>query len=332
MSETNLSSRNSCLDFVKGIACICVVFMHCEFPGTAGVVIQAVSRFCVPFFFMVSGYFCFSPVKTVNYTKKIKHIGIITLAAFCFYTVLAVLFGTGLKVTAGGIMNWIAFNSPVIIVGQMWFLFALLYDYIVFAAADRSGLTKAALFAIPVLIAVYIILAQGMHLAGKTVANMYYRNWLIEGFPFFAGGYWIHRKQDKIKIPDPVLIGGAVLFTALCLVERKLMGRDFGVNIVTFPQVFCLFMLCVKNPGFGAKSIITKLGKGYSLYVYIFHPAIWNFLRKVYSALHISHNTAALYLLPVLVAAASIIWSVIYSALWKRVKSLCLNKLKGNRQ
>ena len=151
MSETNLSSRNSCLDFVKGIACICVVFMHCEFPGTAGVVIQAVSRFCVPFFFMVSGYFCFSPVKTVNYTKKIKHIGIITLAAFCFYTVLAVLFGTGLKVTAGGIMNWIAFNSPVIIVGQMWFLFALLYDYIVFAAADRSGLTKAALFAIPVL-------------------------------------------------------------------------------------------------------------------------------------------------------------------------------------
>ena len=129
-----------------------------------------------------------------------------------------------------------------------------------------------------------------------------------------------------------MLIGGVVLFTALCLVERKLMGRDFGVNIVTFPQVFCLFLLCVKNPGFGANSIITKLGADYSLYVYIFHPAIWNLLKKVYSALHISHSTAALYLLPVLVAAASIIWSVIYSALWKKVKSFCLNKFKESKQ
>lgn len=52
---------NYCLDFIKGIACIFVVFMHCEFPGVLGTAVQAVSRFCVPFFFMVSGYFCFLP-------------------------------------------------------------------------------------------------------------------------------------------------------------------------------------------------------------------------------------------------------------------------------
>lgn len=53
------AKRNYCLDFIKGIACICVVFMHCEFPGILGIVIQCVSRFCVPFFFMVSGYFAY---------------------------------------------------------------------------------------------------------------------------------------------------------------------------------------------------------------------------------------------------------------------------------
>ena len=53
---------NYCLDFLKGIACMFVVYMHCEFPGITGVAVQAISRFCVPFFFMVSGYFCFRPL------------------------------------------------------------------------------------------------------------------------------------------------------------------------------------------------------------------------------------------------------------------------------
>lgn len=51
---------NYCLDFIKGIACIFVVFMHCEFPGILGVAVQAISRFCVPLFFMVSGFFCYN--------------------------------------------------------------------------------------------------------------------------------------------------------------------------------------------------------------------------------------------------------------------------------
>ena len=55
-----MKQYNYCLDFVKGLACIFVVLMHCEFPGVTGVAVQAISRFCVPFFFMVSGYFCLS--------------------------------------------------------------------------------------------------------------------------------------------------------------------------------------------------------------------------------------------------------------------------------
>lgn len=57
---------NYCLDFVKGLACIFVVLMHCEFPGLLGTAVQAISRFCVPLFFMVSGYFCFKPEITLN--------------------------------------------------------------------------------------------------------------------------------------------------------------------------------------------------------------------------------------------------------------------------
>lgn len=63
--EAQNKQYNYCLDFMKGIACLFVVWMHCEFPGKAGVIVQAISRFCVPFFFMVSGYFCVNMSKTI---------------------------------------------------------------------------------------------------------------------------------------------------------------------------------------------------------------------------------------------------------------------------
>ncbi len=78
--------RNSCLDWIKGIACVFVVFMHCEFPGRLGTVVQCISRFCVPFFFMVSGYFAwYEKPKQPRYGAKLRHIGFITLCAVLFY-------------------------------------------------------------------------------------------------------------------------------------------------------------------------------------------------------------------------------------------------------
>ena len=40
----NVKQYSYCLDWVKGIACIFVVFLHCVFPGILGVAVQAISR------------------------------------------------------------------------------------------------------------------------------------------------------------------------------------------------------------------------------------------------------------------------------------------------
>ena len=83
----------------------------------------------------------------------------------------------------------------------------------------------------------YVFMAQGAHLCGIRIENMCYRNWLIEGLPFFLAGHWIHVKQDKISVSDKSLILVFLVSTLLCLVERRIMGRDFGMNIMTIPQV-----------------------------------------------------------------------------------------------
>lgn len=324
---------NYCLDFIKGIACIFVVFMHCEFPGLAGVAVQAISRFCVPFFFMVSGYFCFRPLiananrgsSPMIIKRKIVHIGKITLYACLFYLGFVLLQHTvfhnvNFSITWKNLFNWVVFNVPKVVAGQYWFLFALLYAYVLYGTMERFNLRRVSYILAAAMFVVYIIMAQGMHLAGIGIPNHIYRNWLVEAFPYFMLGHWIHENQDRINLSNKTLITIIVVSTLLCWAERWMMGRDFGVNIVTIPQVFALFVYGVKNPT-RHEGVIQRLGRDCSMLVYIFHPAVWHSLDGVYKLAGISENLPLLYLKPILVLAISILISLMFNQIMSLVKN-----------
>lgn len=332
---------NYCLDYLKGIACIFVVFMHCEFPDMLGTAVQAISRFCVPFFFMVSGYFCFRPLERnaeknsaawggQNWyiiKKKVLHIARITLYASLFYlafVLLQHLFFRNIDFTINGrqLFDWVLFNKPRVIAGQYWFLFALLYAYMLYGIFEHLRLRKFAYLIAALLFVVYISLAQGVHLAGISIPNLIYRNWLIEAFPYFMLGHWIHENQDKINIKNKTLLIVIAVTTLLCWVERWLMGRDFGVNIVTIPQVFALFVYGIKNPT-RHEGVIQRLGRDCSMLVYILHPAVWHSFEGLYKLMGLSDHMTALYVMPILV----LLFSILFSLLSNKLK----NKFKESR-
>ena len=317
---------NYCLDFIKGIACVFVVLMHCEFPGLMGTAVQAISRFCVPFFFMVSGYFCFRPLaqlannngtesdkrgKPQRIVKKVVHIAKITLYASLFYLafvlILQVFFhNQNMTITGKDVVNWVVFNQPRVVAGQYWFLFALMYAYVFYGILEHFNLRRFAYLLAAVMFVVYIVMAQGLHLAGVKIPNCYYRNWLVEAFPYFMLGHWIHENQDRINISNKTLLTIIVVSTLLCWVERWIMGRDFGVNIVTIPQVFALFVYGVENP-YRHEGTIQRLGRDCSMLVYILHPAVWHTLEGVYHKCGIADNMPAQYVKPLLVLCISIL-------------------------
>lgn len=147
---STLRSRNICFDMLKGLACIAVVFMHCEFPGTIGIAVQCVTRWSVPLFFAVSGYF-FRKNEPEECIRKAKHVLNIILWALSFY----VIFTTIEHILIGDLMNYIRsevtvvnilalllFNGQVYVAGHLWFLFALLYVYLFYALMIKRGLTK----------------------------------------------------------------------------------------------------------------------------------------------------------------------------------------------
>ncbi len=333
-SNINIIQRqhNYCIDFIKGVACVFVVFMHCEFPGRFGTAAQAVSRFCVPFFFMVSGYFSYSE-GTFDAMKKIGHIAKLTLLASAFYLLVAIaehfVFGRRLSFSAKDVLDWLLFNQPFIIPGHLWFLFALLYDYVLYAFVVRYYLHKPAYWLIPVLFVVYILLAQVAHLYGVKIPNMYYRNFLIEGFPLFMLGNCL-RKYDaraKLLFDDRLLCVVLVLSTVACLAERHFLGRDFGVNVFTWPQLFAIFILAMRHETRFEKHPMRYIGTKLSMYVYIIHIFTWKILvEHGYGFFHISRNRAALYSKPIIVLFLTMLISfaiVLFNDhIWRKMNDL----------
>jgi fucose 4-O-acetylase-like acetyltransferase len=90
------------------------------------------------------------------------------------------------------------------------------------------------------------------------------------------------------------------------------MGRDFGVNICTLPQVSALFLYAVKNPDRHA-GLIQRVGRDCSMLVYVLHIFVWQALVYVYGAIGVDENTLALYLLPIFVVIMSIMMALLFN-------------------
>lgn len=314
---------NYCLDFIKGLACIFVVFLHCEFPGTTGVVVQAINRYCVPLFFMVSGYYYLS-VKTLDITerkRKVWHIGKITAWATLFYLlfglVRSLLTNTvWVNCSLYNIVAFLGFNQMFFVVSQMWFLYALLYVYVALIFLNQDWYRRNSLRIAIICLCLYVLLAQGLQIGGIHVPNFVYKNWFIEGFGFFTLGLALHQYQDRIKVSNKVLLAVVALTTALSVVERYLLGRDFGVNICSIPQVIALMLYAINNPLRNAGAI-QRLGRDCSMMVYILHPAIWHSMDGVYQYIGIWDNMPAQYLKPIIVAGLSILSAIVFNAIIK---------------
>lgn len=194
-----MGKRNETMDALKGFACLAVVILHCPFPTKLGSVLSIYTRFAVPLFFLVSGYFCkfdFTQKDRKKLGKKMAHIFRILAAGVVLYALIGFFVNGGVafsRITMSEIVDLICFNAvPKSILpygGHLWFLFALLYCYPIYYVLNRvfkgaNSLYVCAAFLI-VIRYVTAILIENKVLPGK---ECFYANvWLI-GFPFFVIG------------------------------------------------------------------------------------------------------------------------------------------------
>lgn len=208
MIKSNKKQENLCLNFIKGLACMAVVQMHCSFPSPYGRVISYCLLFAVPVFFFTSGFFAYYEDATVACDKikvKIKHIFKLTVISECIYFLFSLVtnfFDNNIQeffvstFSIKNILSAVFLNIPIFN-GTLWFLYALLFSYIALYFVYKFNLFKICYFLSPIILILHVVI-RPMLKSYEWYNAAYFRNFILYGFPLLIIGYWLRENKDKL--------------------------------------------------------------------------------------------------------------------------------------
>ena len=270
--------RNYLIDTLKILCAVLIIFLHVPTPLRA--YYEPLIRCGVPCFFMISGYLLYGDEMQEKTKKGIKRIFILTLWSTFLYLAYSVILHRGnLNEVIPSKQGWLDFlflnENPW--GGHLWYLSAYLYVLIVFSRMKSENLRNLIFSIIPLLLLADLTFGfYSNALWGKVFPICYVRNFLCVGLPYFSIGCILRKKFISCKSTNLVL--GGVVFFLTSFIEKKWIF-SIGLNGIrehylstTFLSI-CLFLLFVNNKQ-KTETIISRMGKELSLYVYIFHPII----------------------------------------------------------
>lgn len=348
MNEQSIPSsynRKIGIDILKFISAFFVVCIHIPFKGEFGKYFTAISRFAVPIFFIISGFFYQQTVKKGNENKQIIKILKLCIIANFIYLVYRIIM---LTLNDDNILSWLqktfSFKnflefiflneSPLAV--HLWYLNAFLYVLIIMKFINKYNKYKLLYFITPLLLIFDLILGKySLLFFQQNIPYLYVRNFLFVGLPYFAIGIYINNIMNKYPLNIRVskirnlLIIFIVLFCVTTILERFILVQ-FGINakrdhyISTTFLAISLFLYFVgitnKNKN-RFINYIAELGKNYSTNIYIFHYMIIGIFNKLFNDSIIYD-----YLGPIIVFISTLILCIIFKSIFNFMKRSVLKK------
>ena len=327
--------RNKCLDGMKAIAACMVIFIHIDLPGQTGVFVEALSRFAVPFFFMISGYFCYYNGKDASdrIPGKIVHIVKLMIFAMAFYFIWEI---SKRLVTGENLYRWIRevtdrqnimklllYNSTSPLRGHLWFLPALIYCYMLDYLIERFHLRKIAFWCIPALLGGLLWRGYFCSFFGYSYRIMEYRNWFFTGMSFYLLGqmfheylYWFRRKIGYITLILIMTVGiGMTIWEC----------SQFGAKEIYVGSILICISIFLLTVLWGTRiqmpEVLTAVGAKLAFPVYLFHLAVGDMMRVLAVAGNFEDNLAYLWIRPFAVCVFTIVMiALVYRgcSFWKK--------------
>ena len=289
------SARNTSLDVLKGIAALFVIWIHEQFPGLAGQLINHIGAFAVPVFFMVSGYFSrYSSREKLG--RSIRHILVLILITYALNLLRIVVF-EGAAAALNALINafsprtlvlWVMLNITPIS-GVAWFLFALLYCYILHRLFWSWATDRRVYLLIPVCIAAGLAVRLFLPAVGTNNA------WFC-GIPCYLIGRWFREGRVSVRcLASAAVLGLAALITGFFVMPALSYPAALGMAAG-------LFGLCVRYPELRC-GLLERIGGTYSFFVYIGHALMIHIFNAI---VPVGDSILLAWTRPVLLAAATI--------------------------
>lgn len=292
-------------DYLRSISCIAVVLLHVSSSYWSVVNIQstdfaimtvynALTRFAVPTFMMLSGLFLLSPQKEMSYKNIAKRI-LKLLVIFYIWSAFYAFQGIAVKLITGKGITGELMNASLerFLWGHyhMWFVFLILGFYILLPIARKLCESKAVIeYYLLLWISIAYIIPAITQWIGMNWINVWINklnmNMLIGYLGYFLLGYYIKAYGINQKVHIILYFGGVIglFYTAI---ETIRQSRTQGIyvdalfspsswNVLLMTIAIFVFFTYRKEMIFGYP-FVSKLAK-YSFTIYMIHPF---FLEKL---------------------------------------------------
>lgn len=335
----NKLKRQSGLDVLKFLCAFLIVCIHIPFGFKGNDYFTVLTRFAVPTFFMISGFFYPATIERGKQAKQILKTVKLAVTSFAVYFVWRIVYtlitkGDVLAVLKKGfsleeILSLIFFNKTYF-GGHLWYLNALIYTLLVMYVFARYKKFNWLYCISPILILCDLVFGTyAVVLFGKTFTYYIFRNFLFIGIPFFTLGYFISENKQKIttffrkkfKRPDLILGINSILLAAMSVAEYSILKANFLLasrenyifSVLLTINTFLLFSLFYKDNNSTSEKFTATIGNRYSGDVYIYHSIIINVCSLVFSAIGIYKYYS--FIAPIFVYALTIFLVFLFSKL-----------------
>lgn len=270
--------RNHSLDALKFVCAFLVVIIHVrsyyrEFA-------KPLDKCAVPIFFMISGYLLYTNLGRDKILKSIKRISKLFLSVLALYAVLFPLLlkcGLTRELKLLDIPVFI-FTNEVPFAYHLWYLPAYLYVLGLVLFVEKYNKLNI-LFPLSVAIILFYLIGSYSLMAVSSFSppECLTRNFLFEGIPFFSIGMFLNQNETKLKKTTDTKLYIIIIFALLVsIVEWRItssQGMKIPYYLGTVVLSVAILVLCLKHYT-SSQNIIAKLGRNYSLSLYLLHPIV----------------------------------------------------------
>ncbi len=270
----NKTDRLANVEWLRILAIMAVVLIHSDTCYTS--IVLPATRFAVPLFFMISGYFIGNPSKCINWRKYIIKSLWVLLGSTLFYGLVRCiecsLVGESIlnRPLESILFRWFLVNlNPCS--SHLWFIGAYLYVLCIAYFVDKWHLWQQMYwFIFPLFITGYFL--QLLHYPLSLS-----RNFLFDGLPCFMLGSWLCTNRNlyaplkRIKQLKWIVIGIAFLpFCEDFLLNKLAFVKEADLFLTSILFAACLLILAVETPQHIAVQLPSNT-HSIVLGVYIFH-------------------------------------------------------------
>lgn len=237
---------------------------------TACTLLDAFSRFAVPFFFVITGYY-FDRIKIDKYVLKI--IKLIFVAVLIYLPISYLFKPSSLQLpnSTYNVILCLLFNAfPLAATYHLWFLLALIYGVLFMKPIVKITNSRQQILVIIVLLLANVIISY--YLSPNYIRSV----WFL-GLPYMLMGYLLSQTEIN-KITPSCMVLMSIITVSSCLIGIEALYTEKAKEhfIFTPVLVMAIFFFCFR---YNFKNeVLAQIAKKGSSFIYIYHLAVYRVL------------------------------------------------------